>query len=471
MRLLSFNFRALARLFFWSWLSIQGLSAVAPAGQLDQRAVAAQIKAMCGAQVKLAWVRTNNDFLDLLGAGFKDQQRKIWSVMVFDTEEGQERVFAPAAGPDAYCHPLITPNGRRLIWTCGRKDIFIADWDGRNPRLLLNGIKAMAVAEDPPGTEWVYVGEEEETSDGRPAQGGVPLSNRQALRQGTGMEQNAHRLQAGAHARRQICGRGNLGGNPAGWPSFPTATSRFSARAATWGWPATAACGCGTCLAATTASRCSTSPAGTATSSSLTMRRAGTAKRRNGGIRPASIGETGIYFLCAGRGRDRRACRGFWATFSWPNSARTITSVKQWIRVTDVPHAENYPYAWLAPPALAPRILQQPQAQSAQEGETVTLSLQAEGSPAPSFQWQQNGKDIPGATSAAYSLTANRTVKDAQFCCAVKNSLGSAKSQTVTLAVKLKGPAPEALRGLGRETASQTARGPEGRQKTDPEPQ
>jgi len=81
--------------------------------------------------------------------------------MVFDTEEGRERVFTPAATPDAYCLPLITPNGERLIWTRGRQDIFIADWNGRNARPLCTGLHAMGVAEDPPGTEWVYVGEEE----------------------------------------------------------------------------------------------------------------------------------------------------------------------------------------------------------------------------------------------------------------------------------------------------------------------
>jgi len=61
---------------------------------------------------------------------------------------------------------MITPNGERLIWSCGRKDIFIADWDGRNTRLLCTGLHAMGVVEDPPGTEWVYVGEEEGNDPG-----------------------------------------------------------------------------------------------------------------------------------------------------------------------------------------------------------------------------------------------------------------------------------------------------------------
>ena len=147
----------------WCLVATMVLVGSAKAASLDQKVAAAQIKSMTGgAQVKIAWVRSVDGRVLYLGAGFKDKQDKAWVVMVFDTEEGRERVFAPASTPETFHQPVITPNGERLIWSRGRQDIFIADWDGRNARLLLHGLMAMGVAEDPPGTEWVYVGEDDD---------------------------------------------------------------------------------------------------------------------------------------------------------------------------------------------------------------------------------------------------------------------------------------------------------------------
>jgi len=110
------------------------------AGIIDQKAAATQIEAMTGAPAKITWVRSTDGRMLYLGCGFKDIQNACWVVMVFDTQEGRERVFAPASTPGAYHTPLITPNGERLIWNRGRQDIFIADWDGRNARLLMKGL-------------------------------------------------------------------------------------------------------------------------------------------------------------------------------------------------------------------------------------------------------------------------------------------------------------------------------------------
>jgi len=150
----------------WGLLASLILSGAAAAGQLNPKSVAAQIKAMTGSPMRLAWIRSTNGKEVMLGPCYKEVHNKAWIVVVFDTEEGRERVFSPAATPDTNCHPLITPDGRRLIWSRGRKDVFIADWNGSHSRLLGHGLQAIAVAEDPPGTEWVYVSEEEIKNDG-----------------------------------------------------------------------------------------------------------------------------------------------------------------------------------------------------------------------------------------------------------------------------------------------------------------
>src|SRR2546426_535503 len=72
----------------------------------------------------------------------------------------------------------------------------------------------------------------------------------------------------------------------------------------------------------------------------------------------------------------------------------------------------------------------------------------------PAWQWQQNGKDIAGATAVSYSVTANRAVKDAVFCCVVKNASGTLKSQPAKLAVKLKEPAPEVFAAWDKKRRS-----------------
>lgn len=90
-----------------------------------------------------------------------------------------------------------------------------------------------------------------------------------------------------------------------------------------------------------------------------------------------------------------------------------------------------------------PTITTQPANITVAAGQTATFSVKGAGAGILTYQWQQNGQDIPGATSASYSLTANQTAKDAQFCCVVKNAAGAAKSQPAVLTVKPAGPAPE----------------------------
>jgi hypothetical protein len=85
--------------------------------------------------------------------------------MAFDTSDGRERVLAT----DTRCkHPMITPSGKRVItddFTYAFRDqtkglpqkIYVMDWSGGKRREICSAFKAVGVAEDPPGTEWVMV--------------------------------------------------------------------------------------------------------------------------------------------------------------------------------------------------------------------------------------------------------------------------------------------------------------------------
>ena len=54
----------------------------------------------------------------------------------------------------------------------------------------------------------------------------------------------------------------------------------------------------------------------------------------------------------------------------------------------------------------APSITTHPANQTVPAGGTATFTVAASGSPPLSYQWQRNGVDIPGATSASYSLAS-----------------------------------------------------------------
>ena len=84
----------------------------------------------------------------------------------------------------------------------------------------------------------------------------------------------------------------------------------------------------------------------------------------------------------------------------------------------------------------APTITTQPQSQTVKEGTAVTFSVVASGSAPLGYQWQRNGANIAGATSASYTLSSP-TVADsgAQLRAVVTNAVGSVTSSAATLTV------------------------------------
>ncbi|MBM4254310.1 MAG: hypothetical protein FJ147_00255 [Deltaproteobacteria bacterium] len=76
-------------------------------------------------------------------------------------------------------------------------------------------------------------------------------------------------------------------------------------------------------------------------------------------------------------------------------------------------------------------------------GQAATFTVSALGTPPLTYQWQKNGSDIPGATTASY-LTPSAILADngATFRCRVTNAFGTATSNAATLTVI--GQAPSA---------------------------
>jgi len=81
-------------------------------------------------------------------------------------------------------------------------------------------------------------------------------------------------------------------------------------------------------------------------------------------------------------------------------------------------------------------IISHPASVTVTAGQTASFNVAATGTPPLSYQWQKNGVNIAGATSASYT-TPSTTLSDngTTFRCIVSNSIGSATSNTATLTV------------------------------------
>ena len=85
----------------------------------------------------------------------------------------------------------------------------------------------------------------------------------------------------------------------------------------------------------------------------------------------------------------------------------------------------------------APVITTQPANQTASQGTNVTFSVAANGNPTPTYQWQFNGVDIGGATSATYAINSVGSGNAGNYTVVVTNSQGSVTSTAATLTVTL----------------------------------
>src|SRR5437870_3126371 len=108
--------------------------------------------------------------------------------------------------------------------------------------------------------------------------------------------------------------------------------------------------------------------------------------------------------------------------------------------------------------AVAPTITTQPANQTVTAGQTATFAVVAAGTAPLGYQWQKNGANIAGATSASYT-TATTTTADSgsTFRVVVSNSAGTVTSSAATLTVNAAAVAPT----ITTQPANQTVRAEE----------
>lgn len=106
--------------------------------------------------------------------------------------------------------------------------------------------------------------------------------------------------------------------------------------------------------------------------------------------------------------------------------------------VTDSEHqgtASNTLVISSAAGAVAPIVTTAPATQAVFFGDTVTFTVAATGTPAPTFQWRKNGVAIPGATNTSFTLPSAALTDAGTYDVVVTNAGGSFASAPATLTV------------------------------------
>ena len=143
-------------------------------------------------------------------------------------------------------------------------------------------------------------------------------------------------------------------------------------------------------------------------------------------------------------GNNNATCAfpGTWSTWTStvdPNDA-TETAIVNFDGTSTWNVTDNYPGATLCTAgtsqAQAPVIQTQPQSMTAAVGGTASFSVVATGTPAPTYQWFENGTPIAGATSSTYTTPIlAATDSGEQYSVAVTNAGGTVNSAIATLTV------------------------------------
>jgi hypothetical protein len=109
---------------------------------------------------------------------------------------------------------------------------------------------------------------------------------------------------------------------------------------------------------------------------------------------------------------------------------------------------------------VAPTITTQPANQTVTVGQAATFAVAAGGTAPLSYQWQKNGVNIGGATSAGYTTPATITADSGStFAVVVTNTAGTVTSSAATLTVSAAAVAPTITAQPANQTvtAGQTA--------------
>lgn len=85
--------------------------------------------------------------------------------------------------------------------------------------------------------------------------------------------------------------------------------------------------------------------------------------------------------------------------------------------------------------SVAPSITTQPTDVVVAAGQDATFTVAATGAPAPTYQWQKDGTDISGATSATLTVSAAQPADAGSYRAVITNSAGSVTSSAASLTV------------------------------------
>src|SRR6185436_7105091 len=120
-------------------------------------------------------------------------------------------------------------------------------------------------------------------------------------------------------------------------------------------------------------------------------------------------------------------------TISFPSGPQTF----RWAYLKDGSAHDGADRAWLDEVRfeIAPRIVTQPVSQVVLAGSDAIFTVVAIGVPAPTYQWQFNGANLPGATNASLTVANVATNNAGNYRVVVSNPFGSATSAVVSLTV------------------------------------
>ena len=103
---------------------------------------------------------------------------------------------------------------------------------------------------------------------------------------------------------------------------------------------------------------------------------------------------------------------------------------------------------------VAPTIVADPEPVTVQEGRPASFTVAANGYPTPTYQWQKDGTDIPGAIAATLTINQVSSGDAGNFRCIASNSRGSDTSGAAALTVTAAPPVVSAVSPLDTLVAS-----------------
>jgi len=98
-------------------------------------------------------------------------------------------------------------------------------------------------------------------------------------------------------------------------------------------------------------------------------------------------------------------------------------------------YSDSIKFVYVPPPPQPPSIATQPQSQTNNQGNNVTFSVVAWGTPVLFYQWRFNGANIEGATSSSYTRNNIQPGDAGSYSVVITNGVGSTNSANALLTV------------------------------------